>query len=108
MRPGGSRGGLCLRRTRRLGPGGSGRPFRPALLAGLRVLRRLRALRSTRIIPVSRGGGLCDPVSGLSKGLSGLRKDEGRQDGPDQQPAFRAHLYSRRSFQPAGIRPLTA
>ncbi|MCR4522142.1 hypothetical protein, partial [Bosea sp. 47.2.35] len=111
LRPGRGRSWLHLRRARRLRLGrrsrGSG-PFRTTLLAGLSTLWRLRPLPWRAGIIVSGGGGLCDPVSGLGEGLPGLRKDEGRQDGPDQQPAFRAHLYSRRSFQRAGIRPLPA
>ncbi|KRE00478.1 hypothetical protein ASE61_20770 [Bosea sp. Root670] len=75
----------------RLGGGARGsRAFR-ATLTGL-CAWLLRAPRPARIILVSGTGGLCDPVSGLGEGLPGLRKDEGRQDGPDQQPAFRAHF----------------
>jgi hypothetical protein len=102
LRPGDRRSGLHLRWTRRLRLGGGcrgGGPLR-ATLTGL-CARLLRAPWPAWIV-ISGGGGLCDPVSGLSKGLPGLRKDEGRQDGPDQQPAFRAHPYSRRFVSTCG------
>lgn len=104
LHPGGCRRRLHLRRARSLRLGGRGRgcgPFRAALLAGLAALWLLRAPWPAWVL-ISGGGGLCDPVSGLSEGLPGLREDEGRQDGPDQQPAFRAHLYSRRFVSTCG------
>lgn len=111
LRPRNSRAGLHLRRARSLGGARRDGPLGTAL-ARLPTRRTVLLLWPLAWSPsrllVAGCGGLGQPVSGFGKGLPGLRNDEGRQDGPDQQPAFRAHCNSRCSFQRAGIRPVRA
>lgn len=98
---------LHLRRARSFRSAGRCRPLR-RMLAGLGSRRAVRALARPAAAIVVAPRCLGEPGAQWSEGLAGLGEDEGRQDGSDQQPAFRAHCNSRCPFQRAGIRPLSA
>lgn len=99
---------LHLRRAWRLRCARSSRTLRSMLtwLATLRSPWTLALSAAAVIVAAARCLGELNALR--REGLSCLGKDEGWQDGPDQQPAFRAHRNSRRSFQHTGIRPLMA
>jgi hypothetical protein len=80
------------------------------MLAGLACPRRAAwpLVLSAAAIVVAASRSLGELNSQRRKGLAGLGEDEGRQDGSDQQPAFREHRNSRHSFHRVGIRPLMA
>ncbi|MFC5294439.1 hypothetical protein [Bosea minatitlanensis] len=79
------------------------------MLAGLAAARGVGALaRPAAALVVAAAGRLGELNPQWREGLACLGEDEGRQDGSDQQPAFRAHRNSRVWFRHAAIRRFPA